>query len=273
MIGTPTRAVSAWPRRWSYPAAGVALAAGAPAGFLVLRAILAGRPPTPAWLAHEIETQSVAYVYLTISTTIVFVLLGRILGGKEDEIQKTSITDPLTGLVNRRHLLGRLADELARAARHQTPLSVLIVDLDGLKVINDRHGHQAGDVALRAVGEALRRACRATDLPARYGGDEFVVLAPMTSASKAIELAERVCNTVHTLGRESIGPRISVSIGVADIDRAGSTGPEALLAAADRALYEAKARGRDRVVAASHPRELTPKRALAVPKEGTHARH
>ena len=166
------------------------------------------------------------------------------------------MTDPLTGLANRRRLLGDFADVLNRSARYGTPLALLLIDLDRLKEINDRRGHAQGDRALQLVAESLRKSCRATDLPARTGGDEFLVLATNTSAGEALALAHRVCATVRRLGlpsdKEKTVPAasVTVSIGVADLDDVTMPTFVALHAAADGALYAAKAAGRDRALAA-----------------------
>ncbi len=229
-----------------YPAIGALLALGAPLGLVVLRAGIASSWPTPTWLAGELRADAPTYLYLVVATTSVFATLGFLLGRKEDLLSQRAATDALTGLSNRRALDARLTEELARAARYGTPLSLLAIDVDGLKAINDRAGHQAGDAALRAVGRALRASCRRTDLAARTGGDEFAVLAPMTRAAEALELANRFR---RTLAEVSTTPTISV--GVADLALAGS--PGALPAAADRALYRAKSSGRDRAVLAEPP--------------------
>jgi diguanylate cyclase (GGDEF)-like protein len=217
----------------------------------VLRALLA-REGSARWLLGQVASDAPAYAYLTLSTIAVFVLLGRLLGKKEDLLEATATTDALTGLANRRHFDARLGEELARAARHGGSLSLLLMDVDGLKVLNDRGGHEAGDEALRAVGEALQETCRRIDLPARVGGDEFAVLAPMTTAEQAVELANRIRQTLASLpgSRPGRRPSPTISIGVADTDKKTPARPEDLYAAADRALYAAKAAGRDRVIRA-----------------------
>ena len=234
---TPQRA-----RRSVYPLVGAALALGAPLGLLCLRATLYAWPPTLGWVALELQSERVTYAYLTVSTITVFAILGRILGRHADHLRALSSTDSLTGLANLRYFQERLRDELARARRQDGPLSVLLVDVDGLKAINDAGGHEAGDRALRIVALGLVEACRRTDFPARIGGDEFAVLAPATKASAALELAERIRATVRRIA----DPPIRVSVGVADVAIAGAHRGEALLAAADRALYHAKHGGRDR---------------------------
>jgi diguanylate cyclase (GGDEF)-like protein len=127
-------------------------------------------------------------------------------------------------------------------------LALLMIDLDRLKTINDRSGHSAGDKALRRVASALRRTCRATDVAARYGGDEFIVLAPGATAAQAMELAERI--RVAARRSDPVSP-ISVSIGITDLTRAPDHTAEALRDSADRALYEAKSAGRDRATLAA----------------------
>src|SRR3990172_11692659 len=95
------------------------------------------------------------------------------IGSNEDQLQRISSTDPLTGLANRRLLDKRLREELARVDRYNHPLALMLLDLDGLKTVNDRRGHEAGDNAIPAVARTLPKACRNTDLAARFGGDEF----------------------------------------------------------------------------------------------------
>jgi diguanylate cyclase (GGDEF)-like protein len=242
-------AVGTWSRKWGYPLIGAALAFGCPLGLLIVQALVRGRLPGLSFISAELHAQPVVYAYTTVSLLLLMTALGWVLGRHEDDLHAGSLTDPLTGLWNRRQLATRLQEETARAVRHRTALSFLLVDVDRLKQLNDRAGHQAGDEALRRVAEAIRRSCRRSDVAARYGGDEFAVLAPATAGSDAAALAERIRVAV----RESVAsePTISVSIGVADLsDLPAIELQHELYAAADRALYLAKARGRDQVARA-----------------------
>jgi diguanylate cyclase (GGDEF)-like protein len=233
-------------------------------GLLALRGLVARALPTPAWLLAELRADPVGFSYITLATMAVFVLLGRTLGAREDALARSSITDPLTRLYNRRHIDARLAEEIARSTRHGATIALLLLDVDHLKEINDRGGHEAGDAALRAVADTLRRTCRATDLAARYGGDEFVVLLPSTRASQALELAERIRATLRTKTRDLPAP-VTLSIGIADLELAGAPQAMALFEAADAALYGAKAQGRDRAVLAPRPEARQRGRTLLDP--------
>lgn len=227
---------------------GLLLALGAPLGLLLLRFVTSNGAPTFAFVGSQIKSDPLLYGYLTFATMFMFVLLGRTLGAREDELANTSITDPLTRLHNRRHLFDRLDEELARSSRHNLPFALLLIDVDHLKDINDRGGHHAGDRALVSVGDTLRRTCRSTDLAARFGGDEFVVLAPSTSGENALGLCDRIRSTLRQSATDFPIP-LTVSIGVAEPGRKVSSA-EQLFAAADAALYAAKRAGRDRAVLA-----------------------
>jgi diguanylate cyclase (GGDEF)-like protein len=161
-----------------------------------------------------------------------------------------SFTDSLTGVANRRQLFLRLEQEFSRSVRFGDPLSLLMIDLDLFKQINDRHGHTVGDGVLRGVALALRRNVRKIDVVARYGGEEFCIVLPRVGKPEALEVAEKLRRAVSAAalpGPEGKGPlRVTISIGVAtlgiDADDVGS-----LVEKADVALYEAKRLGRDQV--------------------------
>lgn len=213
-----------------------------------MRALLAGAFPTPSWVLAELRALAPTYLYLAVATTTVFAILGWIVGSQQDLLDEKATTDGLTGLANRRHFDARLRAELGRARRYGTPLALVLVDVDNLKKLNAEGGHEGGDEALRAVGETIAHVVRADDLGARVGGDEFAVITPMTAATEALEVAERIRRTLRERrpGRFAT-PTVSIGISEVTKDRGG---PASLFAAADRALYLAKERGRDRAVLA-----------------------
>lgn len=154
----------------------------------------------------------------------------------EEELQLLAVTDPLTGLGNYRRLVEALDAEVKRCGRTGRPFAVLLLDLDQLKKINDQSGHLIGSQALCRLADVLRVFCRAIDTAARYGGDEFVVILPETTAAAARLVASRIRSR---LAKDSLQPPISASIGVAVYPQDGET-MEALLRTADRELYEMK---------------------------------
>ena len=156
-------------------------------------------------------------------------------------------TDVLTGLANRRAILERLEDELRRAAREGGTLGVGMVDVDHFKRVNDEHGHAAGDDVLCEVARRMQHVLRPYDCVGRFGGEEFLVLVPRVTAAGLAQLMERIRETVGSapLGAGGVDVVVTVSAGAAV---SGGEPADALIARADEALYEAKARGRDRVV-------------------------
>jgi len=167
------------------------------------------------------------------------------------EFQLMSITDPLTALTNRRYLEERLMEELNRSKRYDYPMSFLMIDIDDFKAYNDKNGHQAGDLALQITAHCLKGALRSADVASRYGGEEFCILLPQTAVSEAGAIADRIRQRVATAdfphGKTQPLGRVSISIGVSTFSPLVNT-PENIIAAADRALYQAKSMGKDRVV-------------------------
>ena len=232
------------PRQWVYAAAGCVLALGAPAGLLAVRwrqGALAGG------MRGAIVADLPVFVYVTASTLVVFAAFGLALGRQADELLRRLSTDALTGLPNRRAFLECLDQEQKRSQRYPQPLSVLLLDVDDLKRINDRGGHAAGDAALSAIGDAIRRGLRASDIGSRFGGDEFAVMAPAADAPASRVLAERIRSLAENMSLPG-GLRATVSLGVACAGPAERWTPSGMLERADRALYDAKRTGRNRVV-------------------------
>src|SRR5437660_3124144 len=154
----------------------------------------------------------------------------------EDHLRRLASSDSLTGLANYRHLVDVLDSEIKRSNRTNRQFALLFIDMDGLKRINDRHGHMVGSQALCRLADVLVSCCRGIDTPARFGGDEFAVVLPETSAEEANLVAQRICERVANDGN---GPTISVSAGVAVFPQNGET-IEKLLREADSALYSMK---------------------------------
>jgi diguanylate cyclase (GGDEF)-like protein len=162
-----------------------------------------------------------------------------------EEMEHRARTDFLTGLPNHRFFQTTLSTELVRAQRHNHPLSLLIIDLDFLKDVNDRFGHPTGDTVIRSVGETIRVSCRDFDFAARYGGEEFTVILPETPLTGAIQVADRIRERISFMVFPGIG-HITASIGVSNYP-VNALGKEDLIRVADQALYIAKNNGRDRV--------------------------
>lgn len=171
----------------------------------------------------------------------------RVMQDMHEELRRQSIHDELTGLFNRRHMLSRLAEEAAKQHRHGTPFAVAICDVDHFKQINDTWGHDVGDAVLKQLAGRLADPLRQYDICARWGGEEFLILLPMTGESDALAVMEKLRQHVHAghYGADDHAFPMSVSIGVGVFD-AGKTTNE-LLCQADAALYRAKRQGRNQV--------------------------
>lgn len=182
----------------------------------------------------------------------VVVLERNVLYRQTERLKQLSITDALTGLPNRRYLQERLEEELARSSRHGHTLSIMMLDIDGFKPYNDTFGHPAGDRLLKAISDAIMRSIRTTDIAARIGGDEFLVLLPETEASLATHIAERMraevirTGTEHACVQPQGGAAPTISIGIASYPQNGRTS-EKIIEQVDQALYQAKMKGRNRI--------------------------
>ena len=169
-------------------------------------------------------------------------------------LQHENITDHLIGIYNRRYLDRKIVEELPRVSRYGMPLSMLLLDIDHFKAVNDHYGHQVGDQTLKSLGQLLFKKVRDTDIIARYGGEEIAILALQTSVSDAGDLAERLRKAVETsimvpADEDEKRPAITitVSIGVTGYDQQ-VTDNHVLIERADKALYKAKEGGRNRVI-------------------------
>jgi diguanylate cyclase (GGDEF)-like protein len=171
---------------------------------------------------------------------------------RANQFQLMSITDPLTGLHNRRYLEARLAEELSRSKRYDYPLSFMMIDIDDFKVYNDLNGHQAGDRALEITAQCLHAALRKVDVASRYGGEEFSILLPQTGLEEAGAIADRIRRKIMTTpyphGPTQPSGAVTVSIGLSMFSPALDSA-EAIVRAADRALYHAKSHGKNRAYA------------------------
>jgi diguanylate cyclase (GGDEF)-like protein len=226
---------------------GAGLALGAPAGWLFLR-IAQG---APAML--ELRANIGLYAYLLGGTGIAFAAFGAASGWllerlseANDELRKLTALDPLTGLANLRHFRERLAQEAARARRQGSPLSLIVLDLDHFKLLNDRLGHDVGDAALAHAAAVLRASVREVDVPCRIGGDEFAVICPGATREGTIAVAERAraalaCTPLRAPDGQLV--TFTASLGVSTL---GADEPH-LFRATDHALYAAKAAGGNRV--------------------------
>jgi diguanylate cyclase (GGDEF)-like protein len=166
---------------------------------------------------------------------------------QNEELERLSASDSLTGLSNRRILTQRLSEELLRGQRQSHSFSILMLDVDHFKKYNDAHGHPAGDEVLKKVANILRNCTRAGDCTARYGGEEFAVLLSGKGGDTALQLAERI--RARVAAEEFVGGKVTISGGIAEFPHHGHTA-EAVISSADEALYEAKRQGRNRVVCA-----------------------
>jgi diguanylate cyclase (GGDEF)-like protein len=173
----------------------------------------------------------------------------------ERQMQEMALTDPLTGLFNRRHMNQHLAEKCARFNERQEPFCVALADVDHFKQINDAHGHAIGDRVLAHVADFLREALRGQDVVARWGGEEFLVLLPETGIDAAAEVANRLRTAAEArLGDiPGLDAGVTLTLGVAEY-RSEKSGLETCLKAADEALYEGKSAGRNRVVVAARHR-------------------
>ncbi|MFI5363777.1 MAG: GGDEF domain-containing protein [Elusimicrobiota bacterium] len=242
------------PHYYAYPALGALVGIGSPIGAFALRYWLADPLLKATWMRSEFDYNFLFYAYMAIGTVTMFILFGAAVGLRSerqkvsnarlsvrvDELQVKSVTDALTGSYTYGYLYEVLEIEIQRALTEKKPLSVMIVDIDEFKLVNDSHGHLFGDRVIRETAETISSHVRSHDILGRYGGDEFVVVMPGADAPTALHVAERVRS-----GIAKNGYLTTVSVGVATFDGASKEKPGGLLHRADMNLYQAKHDGRN----------------------------
>jgi len=235
------------PKSLAFPILGIALVLLTISGVPLARAVDVGGRPTFAWLLADVGRLPATYGYVILGSAIAVSVFGYLVGRWCDQATHLSVTDPLTGLFNRRHFSDRLNREVRRARRESRPTCVLFLDVDHLKEINSRFGHKTGDEALMEMGRIISRNVRPADVAARCGGDEFEVLLPGTTSTGASAISDRILRAVAAQDR-TLSRFFEVSIGIAQLH--AETSSEELVAAADAALYRAKAAGGARAAVA-----------------------
>lgn len=215
---------------------------------IVFAVVTTGYRETIAWVQMPPDTPM---VWRMITGLAYLAVLGVAMAGlqtlrrREAQMARLVIQDPLTNVLNARAFAERLGQELDRNRRYPRPLSLMYMDLDNFKIINDTHGHQTGDAVLRLVAEATRSSVRQADVVGRLGGDEFAVLMPETDAQLADAAAKRLVAGLRNVFKGT--PNVTASIGVVSCT-ATEASTDDLLRRADQAMYDAKKSGKDRVV-------------------------
>ncbi|MCK1737481.1 GGDEF domain-containing protein [Bradyrhizobium sp. 138] len=193
--------------------------------------------------AHAVMVLGLLFLSMTLNFGFLLMAMDRLRG----EVADLALLDDLTGVANRRHLLQRLTEECARSERSGAPFSLLVIDLDGFKTINDTHGHAAGDACLKHFTLMAQTRLRPGDMLARTGGDEFCIVLPSSPVREAAAIARRVLEVCRQDAEACTGDEIpiAISIGVAQWDRGIGAFPDRLMANADHALYAAKKNGKN----------------------------
>jgi diguanylate cyclase (GGDEF)-like protein len=224
-----------------------------PVVLALVAGLAAGAAALLAAPEHVLERATYTGIVFQLVALLLLAVVGAVAGREQRRARDAALRlarfDPLTGLYNRAHFFTEFERELRLSQRAGRSFALLMVDLDGLKPVNDSFGHHYGDQLLQAVTQVIQHTVRTTDTPARYGGDEFVVLLPDTDAAGAFVVAEKLRRDIAALSVQVSDRtiRTSVSIGLVAYPDDGSSVDE-LMAAADAALYEAKRGGRDRIV-------------------------
>jgi diguanylate cyclase (GGDEF)-like protein len=226
------------------PAVTLVLTFAAAIGYLLAAALGAGTP----------SAIQLAAVVINLTALCLLAYVGSVIGREQRRVRDAAIrlsaVDSLTGLFNRAFFYAALDREIARSARSGRGFGLLMLDVDELKEMNDRYGHHVGDLALTAVGETIRTGVRSIDVPARYGGDEFVALLPETDPAGGFVLAEKIRRGINERKLPGVEVALTVSVGVVAYPLDGDSA-DTLMVSADRAMYESKRGGKNRVEAPS----------------------
>ncbi len=232
-------------RRFKWPLLGICLSFVGPLGEWILLSTFADDAQDSIFLS---------YIYAEITALVAFALFGYLLGGFADKLEHLAMRDRLTGLYNRHFLMDRLSEMFHLQQRYHEHFSLIMLDLDHFKQVNDNYGHLIGDQTIKAVSNAIAAQLRDTDIPCRYGGEEFLVLCPHTNLEETFQLAERIRLSVFELGKNQLGfsgPQ-AISAGVYEVQDNQHLPLAQVLTLLDEALYAAKNAGRNRVVRGTH---------------------
>jgi diguanylate cyclase (GGDEF)-like protein len=234
---------------------GIILAQGAPISWFLIRWILRGASP-----AEEVAQEPALYLYLVCATSVIFAMFGFLMGRFEDRLQRIneeldrlSRTDALTGLDNVRSLSEVLPKLVSYANRTDSPLSIVMLDVDRFKQVNDRYGHLVGDALLNRLGQVLSLGRRKEDIVARIGGEEFVIALPGVDREGAERVAARVLDSVRGIELEVDGGSVGITISAGIAEFVSGDDAHTLVGRADAALYQAKREGRNRLSGGSVP--------------------
>lgn len=227
-------------KRFKWLIWGISLSFLGPLGeWILLRIAVNGQENTILW----------TYIYSEIAALVAFASFGYILGSYADRLEQLAITDKLTGLYNRHFIIDRLRELLNNQQRYSRYFSIIMMDLDHFKQVNDTHGHVIGDRTLKAVAKTISIEVRGTDHPCRFGGEEFLILCPHTNIEEAYNLAERIRLKISDLGESDMGyagPQ-TISAGVYEVSGGQIITSANVLSKVDEALYCAKNNGRNQV--------------------------
>jgi len=242
------------PHYYAYAALGALMAPFSPLGAFLLRFWLADPILKQLWIRNEFQYNFVFYAYMAVGSGLSFMIFGYVLGlrserqrinnrllsARVDELHLKSVTDALSGAYTYGYLYEVLELEIERTLTHKTPLSLLILDIDDFKSINDGHGHLFGDRVIRETSETISANIRSNDILGRYGGDEFLVVMPGSDEKTARHVAERARASIAKNGYLA-----SVSVGTATYDGSAKETPAQFLHRADMCLYKAKHAGKN----------------------------